>query len=64
MLAEISHTASTSFVEGGGKSLLQLAANECKWPIGDPRKAGFCFCGAKRVEGFPYCYGHARIAYN
>lgn len=33
----------------------------CKWPIGDPRKSDFVFCGCERVYG-PYCAAHTRIA--
>lgn len=30
----------------------------CRWPIGDPRKPGFHFCGARRSSG-SYCAEHA-----
>ncbi len=35
----------------------------CLWPIGDPRQAGFHFCGASAVEGKPYCSDHCARAY-
>lgn len=41
-------------------ALVDLKANECRWPVGDPREASFGFCGH---PGFPYCAAHARIAY-
>jgi GcrA cell cycle regulator len=27
----------------------------CMWPIGDPKQAGFHFCGAPSEAGRPYC---------
>ncbi|MFV0295798.1 MAG: GcrA family cell cycle regulator [Hyphomicrobiaceae bacterium] len=45
------------------KSLLELEANECRWPIGDPRKPGFHFCGAKQMAGRPYCIEHWALSF-
>lgn len=45
------------------KPLLDLEAPDCKWPIGDPKKADFGFCGERRQPGRPYCAGHCRLAY-
>lgn len=45
------------------KPLRELAANECKWPIGDPQDKRFGFCADARVPGKPYCAGHCAIAY-
>src|SRR5579863_5045861 len=48
-------------------SLLELAQGKCRWPIGDDGSsagaADFVFCGNEAVAGFPYCAGHARMAY-
>jgi GcrA cell cycle regulator len=44
-------------------SLLDLAADKCRWPVGDPSRADFAFCGNEAAAGFSYCAGHARIAY-
>ena len=44
-------------------SLLDLANGHCRWPLGDPGKADFGFCGHDAVAGFSYCAGHARLAY-
>lgn len=41
-----------------------LEAHDCRWPIGDPQEADFHFCGAKKLEGLPYCECHARRAFN
>jgi len=45
-------------------SLLELSEEKCRWPISGLGAAGFWFCGNQPVKGFPYCAGHARIAYN
>ena len=47
----------------GPSNVLELGAHMCKWPIGDPSKAGFRFCGRKCGEDGPYCADHARVAY-
>jgi GcrA cell cycle regulator len=44
-------------------SLLDLAGDECRWPLGDPGKADFGFCGNGAIRGFSYCVGHLRMAY-
>ncbi len=44
-------------------SILNLTEQTCKWPIGDPGRPDFFFCGRKSDSGIPYCGYHARIAY-
>ena len=44
-------------------SLLELNEERCRWPIGTPGAADFCFCGNMPIEGLPYCAGHSRLAY-
>jgi GcrA cell cycle regulator len=44
-------------------SLVDLAERKCRWPIGDPVKPDFAFCGNEAITGFNYCIGHARMAY-
>ena len=44
-------------------TLVQLSNKTCKWPMGDPAKAGFGFCGRHPREGSPYCEIHAQMAY-
>ncbi len=41
-----------------------LSERLCRWPEGDPKQAGFHFCGRPKagVPG-PYCGAHAAIAY-
>lgn len=45
------------------RSIVDLSAHTCRWPIGDPREAGFHFCGQPSMAGKPYCAEHAAIAY-
>lgn len=42
-------------------SLMDLKFDECRFPIGDPKKTGFGFCGAPKA--YPYCPYHMGIAY-
>jgi hypothetical protein len=45
--------------------LFDLQFNSCRFPIGDPRDAGFSFCG-EPAPGFginPYCPTHQKIAF-
>jgi GcrA cell cycle regulator len=44
-------------------SLLELTGERCRWPIGIPGAADFCFCGNMPLKGLPYCTGHTRLAY-
>jgi GcrA cell cycle regulator len=43
-------------------ALVDLEGHHCRWPIGDPRKPEFGFCGAKSVPNQPYCKHHAMRA--
>jgi GcrA cell cycle regulator len=43
--------------------LLALTERSCKWPMGDPVKADFCFCGNDAPDVAPYCTFHQRLAY-
>lgn len=33
---------------------------DCCWPIGEPGRVGFHFCGCKSAPGRPYCEEHHR----
>jgi GcrA cell cycle regulator len=46
--------------------LTELERENCRWPIGDPLKAEFYFCGAVMVPDakYPYCPTHLRQAVN
>ncbi len=44
-------------------TVLTLTEHTCKWPIGDPGRPGFHFCGRGADSNSPYCADHARLAY-
>lgn len=44
-----------------GKKMIDLAPHDCRWPLGDPRDEGFCFC-AMPTQGHVYCENHRRIS--
>lgn len=41
----------------------KLTERTCKWPIGDPGRDDFHFCGHDSLDGLPYCEYHAGVAY-
>ena len=44
-------------------TILELSESTCRWPIGEPGKDGFGYCGAQTKAELPYCPYHARTAY-
>ena len=42
---------------------LTLSSRTCKWPIGDPARSGFHYCGLLPQSGRPYCDTHDRMSY-
>lgn len=47
----------------GSVKIEDLRASSCRFPLGDPLKADFAFCGKQRVPGCPYCPDHCHRAY-
>lgn len=48
------------------KSLVELDARTCRWPVGHPLEPGFFFCGSPTADmtvGRPYCPSHSRRAF-
>jgi GcrA cell cycle regulator len=45
------------------RSLPQLNDRVCRWPVGDPSRPGFFFCGAQRFANRPFCAAHCERAY-
>lgn len=45
------------------KTIETLDECDCRWPIGDPQKAEFHFCGKAKIVGLPYCEFHVRRAF-
>lgn len=42
------------------KGVLELQANDCRWPIGDPRMEDFHFCNGRKMSGYSYCEHHVQ----
>ncbi len=53
----------TPFERGRIRDIMELTRTSCRWPIGDPGDEDFSYCGARAMNGLPYCEHHARIAY-
>lgn len=49
--------------DGTGIQVRDLTKHNCHWPKGDPKEAGFEFCGARAIPDLPYCARHCAIAY-
>lgn len=43
-------------------SLFDLGINMCHWPVGDPKKNDFHFCGHETREGEVYCDFHKAMS--
>lgn len=51
-------------IYGEKTNLIDLKSDQCCWPVGDPKKQGFGFCGAPRHHGSKnYCENHHNISY-
>jgi GcrA cell cycle regulator len=51
-------------LDGGDKATVAtLKNNMCKWPVGDPARDDFHFCGQGAPTGKSYCAYHARVAF-
>lgn len=46
------------------RAAAQAGSKSCSWPVGDPKQAGFHFCGDSAEPGRPYCAHHCTIAYH
>lgn len=46
------------------RGLHELNAFTCRWPVGNPDKPDFFFCGAIPKPGRPYCHAHCARAYS
>jgi GcrA cell cycle regulator len=44
-------------------TLVQLTPSSCRWPISEPDRADFFFCGGPATKGRVYCAGHCAFAY-
>ena len=46
----------------GAAAVARLEPRACRWPLGEPAKLGFAFCGVLRLRRSSYCARHTRIA--
>ena len=46
------------------KTLMELEACHCRWPVGEVGAADFFFCGAVPEKSQPYCAGHCGVAHS
>lgn len=42
--------------------LLDLEPHHCRWPIGEPGKPGFGFCGCEKATVGSYCQHHQQLS--
>lgn len=57
-------TITADFVRGPGVQIMELTERTCRWPIGDPLREDFRYCGAdKQPDGKPYCSHCRAITY-
>jgi len=45
------------------KTLIELTADQCRWPLGPVMERSTHFCGCKVVQGLSWCMEHARRVY-
>lgn len=45
------------------RRVVELKGNVCCWPIGDPGRPDFRFCGKRAAHAKPYCVEHVSLAY-
>lgn len=46
------------------KTLFELTAETCRFPVGQPGEGSFFFCGAPPARGLPYCAPHSDRCFN
>ena len=63
MIVEPEFVAPAILSSGDMATVATLKGNMCKWPIGDPAKDDFHFCGQSAPTGKPYCGYHAQMAF-
>ncbi len=48
---------------GDRTTVTTIKNNMCKWPLGDPAREDFHFCGQSTLSGKSYCAYHAHLAF-
>lgn len=46
------------------RGVADLHEDQCRWPIGEPGKAGFHFCNGEKISGQSYCLHHLMRSYH
>ena len=62
-IAETELTTPLVLNDGEMTTVSTIKNNMCKWPIGDPAKDDFHFCGNPTLPGKSYCAAHAAMAF-
>ena len=63
VIPEVQTIAPLVLDSGDRTTVATIKNNMCKWPIGDPAKDDFHFCGQQTLTGKSYCTHHARVAF-
>ncbi len=63
VIPEPEFTAPLVLESGDRTTVATISNNMCKWPIGDPAKDDFHFCGQSTLSGKSYCAYHAHLAF-
>ena len=63
VIPEPDFTAPLVLDTGDTATVSTIGNNMCKWPIGDPARDDFHFCGQPTLAGKSYCAYHARMAF-
>lgn len=63
VIPEPEFTAPVVLDTGDRTTVSTLKNNMCKWPIGDPARDDFHFCGQGAPTGKSYCAYHAHLAF-
>lgn len=63
LIVEPEFIAPAILSSGDMATVATLKGNMCKWPIGDPAKDDFHFCGQSAPTGKSYCAYHAQMAF-
>ena len=43
--------------------LMEVEADMCRWPLGDPGDENFGFCGCPKVPGYSFCASHKQLVF-
>ena len=63
IIPEPEFTAPVVLESGDRTTVSTLTNHMCKWPVGDPAREDFHFCGQPTATGKSYCAYHARLAF-